>query len=121
MLSYVVNMKYLAIATSFPCRFVSVQPAMKCSVVFIFLYLLSARLSFTVCSRLPPQWCSKVAELCEGFDDGQVTQPTVIRHLASSETLIKDPVLYLFPPIIMWSPVEQFQAYLQINFFLPQV
>lgn len=68
---------------------------------------------------LPPQWCTKVAQLCGQFNDDQPTLPTIQRHLTLEES-VKSPILYLLPPIILWSPVEQFQGTARIKLFCPK-
>ena len=43
-----------------------------------------------------------------------------IHYQLSLEESANNPILYLFPPIILWSPVEQFQGTWQMNFFCPK-
>ena len=67
-------------------------------------------------TRLPPQWCTKIIELCDGFDDAHPTPPTVNRmhYVHSLQGSVHSPIMYLFPPVILWSPLEQFSDALQL-------
>ena len=67
-------------------------------------------------TRLLPQWCTKIIELCDGFDDVHPTPPTVngMLYLHSLQESSCSPVMYLFPPVILWSPLEQFRDSLRV-------
>ena len=73
-------------------------------------------------TRLPPEWCAKIIELCDGFDDAHPTPPTVNRmhYLHSLQESSRSPIMYLFPPVIVWSPLEQFGDALQIAVKCPK-
>lgn len=66
-------------------------------------------------TRLPSCWCDKIVQLCEGFDDDKSSLPMVDSscYLQYVYDTSCDPVAFLFPPIIIWSPLEQFKDLLQ--------
>lgn len=68
-------------------------------------------------TRLPACWRAKIAQLCEQFENVQSTLPTVTGtcYLQFVQESIQDPILILFPPVILWSPLEQFQNCLQAS------
>lgn len=55
--------------------------------------------------------------LCDEFDDEHPTPPIVNRVycLQSLQESVKHPIMYLFPPVILWSPLEQFRDIQRID------
>ena len=74
-------------------------------------------------TRLPPPWRMNIIRLCDEFEDAQPTPPIVNRTycLQSIEESLRAPIMYLSPPVILWSPLEQFSATLQISFMCPKL
>lgn len=93
---------------------------MKTSTLAAVIFL--SVVSFTASIRLPPQWCAKIAQLCDDFKDDHPALPFIDRvcYLITLEQSLNEPILYLFPPVIMWSPVEQFQDTLHVQIFCPK-
>ena len=61
--------------------------------------------------RLPPEWCNYISQLCQQFDDKQPSPPSRITFgdcPQRLESYVQTPLMYLMPPIILWSPLEQF-------------
>ena len=58
--------------------------------------------------RIPPQWCSSIIKLCENFDDDSPIPPSASR-IYCLQSLMDNPIMYLAPPVILWSPLEQFR------------
>ena len=58
---------------------------------------------------LPPSWCSHIRRCCADFDDLNPSLPgsTTITSLAQID--LQDPISLVTPPIILWSPLEQFK------------
>ena len=71
-------------------------------------------LSLSSSTRLPACWCTKLAEVCTRYNT-QPTQQIVNEacYLQYTQESLADPILLLFPPIILWSPIEHFQHLLQ--------
>lgn len=73
-------------------------------------------------TRLPACWCAKIVQLCEDFNDDQCILPTVdsayYLHYVQDTSL--DSVAFLFPPVILWSPLEQFKNLLQAPVCCPK-
>ena len=49
-----------------------------------------------------------IIKLCENFDDDSPTPPSASR-MYCLQSLMDDPIMYLAPPVILWSPLEQFR------------
>ena len=81
---------------------------MGCSYFFI-LFTLVTR---TTAVKLPLSWCTHLAKLCEDFDDQCPAAPAIMTFENCPRTLLMEtcvvPEMYLMPPIILWSPLEQF-------------
>ena len=88
-----------------------------CLSVFILIVLHSS-----CASRIPPPWLSISERLCVTFDDQHPT-PAVINnmcYLQSLEENLRYPIMYLFPPVILWSPLEQFKNALAAPVMCPK-
>ena len=72
----------------------------------------------TLATHLPPEWCTMLATLCKNFNDTQPTHP-VVNHIDWCSTM-ETPIMFLFPAVIMWSPLEQFRHWLNINIKCPK-
>lgn len=88
-------------------------------VAFVMIFLASLHLCGA--TRLPPEWSANIVQLCATFDDSQPPPPIVYRahYLQSLHENMRHPIMYLFPPVILWSPLEQFRA-LHINITCPK-
>lgn len=61
--------------------------------------------------NLLPAWCSHIAKVCQEFNDEHPTAPSVVTFESCPMTLLENfvvPEMYLMPPLILWSPLEQF-------------
>lgn len=70
--------------------------------------------------KLPLPWCIHINKVCQAFDDTNAVSPTVMTFENCPKTLMENnvgPEMYLMPPIIVWSPLEQFSM---INFECPK-
>ena len=70
----------------------------------------TGRMAKNLC-RLPPEWCNYISQLCQQFDDKQPSPPSRITFgdcPQRLESYVQTPLMYLMPPIILWSPLEQF-------------
>ena len=84
---------------------------MRHSAILVFLFLTSPFfLPPCGATRLPPQWCVQIMQLCNDFSDAHPTPPAVIQvHcLQSPQESLRSTILFLFLPVILWSPLEQF-------------
>lgn len=73
-------------------------------------------------ARLPDCWCTKILQLCEDFSDDQPTLPTVESafYLRYIQDISCESIVFLFPSVILWSPLEQFKDLLQTPVFCPK-
>ena len=73
-------------------------------------------------TRLPPEWVAILEKLCQKFDDAKPDPPVINRmwSLQSLQENMRNPIIYLFPPVIVWSPVEQFNDALPITVKCPK-
>lgn len=72
---------------------------------------LLAILATTTAIKLPLTWSMHLGKICEQFDDQCPATPTILTFENCPMTLMDScavPEMYLMPPIIMWSPLEQF-------------
>ena len=85
-----------------------------CVIMKCFAILCLCWLHLSYATRLPPQWVCILERLCMKFDDAQPMPPVVdkVSCLQSLQENIKSPIIYLFPPVILWSPLEQFRNFL---------
>ena len=91
-------------------------------VVIVLVFVCLLWLPSCDATRLPPEWCAKLTKLCDSFDDDQPNQPVIIRMhcLQPTQENFDMPMMYLFPPVILWSPLEQFRTSLQIDLECPK-
>ena len=66
-------------------------------------------------TRLPPQWCTRLAKLCTEFNDERPSPPAVMMNLVDHFSGVTSPVMYLFPAVILWSPLEQYKHILNLT------
>ena len=61
--------------------------------------------------NLPVEWCSHLSKLCKQFEkEGQLQSSQILTLGDCASTLlscISTPLMYLIPPVIIWSPLEQ--------------
>lgn len=78
--------------------------------VGLFLLLLS-----TNCGHaFPPEWAMKIVQLCTEFQNHPTCFIITINFPAGSSA--QTPLSYLVPPVLLWSPQEQFK----LKFFCPK-
>ena len=73
-------------------------------------------------TRLPPEWCEYIAQLCKKCE-GECQIPLTVTKLENCPQTLLDsvgtPLMYLMHPVILWSPLEQFSM-LQTTFRCPK-
>ena len=67
--------------------------------------------------RLHPQWCSFIADMCKKFEENPSFSAQIYCH---HEVTADQPYLHLIPPILIWSPVEQFKEVFPNGFNCPK-
>ena len=68
---------------------------------------------FSLVSGLPPEWTKLISHVCVEFNDSQPSPPNIIRNpqcITTLKKLIHTPLAFLLPPLILWSPLEQFRG-----------
>lgn len=77
---------------------------------------------FCVGGQLPSCWCDKILQLCNEFDDSKSALPTVnsAYYLQFVQDPSCEPIAFLSPPVILWSPLEQLRDLLQVPVFCPK-
>ena len=68
---------------------------------------------FLLVGGLPPEWTKLISSLCAEFNDDHPTPPNVIRNpqcITTLKELVHTPLAFLLPPLILWSPLEQFHG-----------
>ena len=72
---------------------------------------------------LPLEWCSHLAKVCHEFDDTKPRiSPSTMVFGSCTQTLLNSvdvPLMYLMPPVIIWSLLEQFPM-LKSKIFCPK-
>lgn len=58
---------------------------------------------------LPTEWCAHLSQLCQQFDDENPSPPAKVSAGNCSSNSV--PLMYLMPPVILWSPLEQFPVF----------
>lgn len=78
--------------------------------IYRFIFLLLALASVVVAVKLPLSWCIHLAKICDQFDDDCPSAPSLITFENCPKTLMDNcmPEMFLMPPVIIWSPLEQF-------------
>lgn len=71
-------------------------------------------------TRLPSCWRVKIVQLCEDFDETALPTVNGVNYLHYVQDSLQDAIIYLFPPIILWSPLEQFQDLVQAPLSCPK-
>ena len=84
-------------------------PAIFC---LMFLWMSNAQ-----CGRLHPQWCSFIADLCKKFEENPSSSTQMYLH---HEVSPNHPYFHLLPPVLIWSPVEQFKEVFPNGFTCPK-
>ena len=80
---------------------------MKLRKLWTFVVLLSIVIGHTTSSKLPASWREQLGRFCEAFQSGSVG----VQILDNNISLVlanEVPALFLMPPVILWSPVEEF-------------
>lgn len=80
---------------------------MKLRKLWIFVVLWSIVIGHTTSSKLPASWREQLGRFCEAFQSGSAG----VQILDNSIPLVlanEVPALFLMPPVILWSPVEEF-------------
>ena len=57
-------------------------------------------------SSLPTEWCVQLSQICCKFNDRNPSPPEIINCSTNST-----PLMYLMPPAILWSPLEQLPTF----------
>ena len=69
--------------------------------------------------RLHPQWCSFIADLCKRFEENPSSSNLGLIYF-HQEFSTNSPYLHLLPPILIWSPEEQFIEVFPNGFTCPK-
>ena len=60
---------------------------------------------------LPSEWCIHISQLCKRFDDSSPSPPAQVSTDNCTFDSSNTPLIFLMPPIILWSPLEQFPKF----------
>lgn len=92
------------------------------SVIFISVVVVLSNSPPCVAVRLLPEWCSFIARICCEFVDESPMPPALLTYENCPRTLsdnMECPLMFALPPIILWSPLEQF-AFLKKTIVCPK-
>lgn len=61
-----------------------------------------------------------IAQLCAEFNDDHPSPPNIVRNFQCLRELVCIPLVFLLPPIILSSPLEQFQGLTSAQIYCPK-
>ncbi len=71
----------------------------------VFSYSILLLLQAKGCTAFPDSWSKVIQELCTTF---QQLPPQIVYGHHYTQQAVMDPMILLMPPVILWSPTEQF-------------
>ena len=70
----------------------------------------------TKAASIPLCWSKFIATVCKSFDQ---VSPCTLHHIPLDKNALLEPQLFLMPPVMIWSPLEQFHSQLVSGFLCP--
>ena len=70
----------------------------------------------TKAASIPLCWSKCIATICKSFDQ---VSPCTLHHVPLDKNALLEPHLFLMPPVMIWSPLEQFHSQLVNGLLCP--